>query len=81
MPTRILLLLILAFTGAVAHPRGQDRPPIVIRPPAHEDIILATPDVQSKSGDVGPELGLRRTVVVIWVRSSSRLFFLERIGA
>ena len=68
MPTRKLLLLILAFTCAVSTQQGQERPPIVIRPPAHEDIILATPDVQSKSGDVGTELAgaLQTFNQVLW---------------
>lgn len=68
MSTRRSLLLVLSFLAAVSTPQSQDRPPIVIRPPAHEQIILAVPDVQAKSAERDTELAgsLQTFNQVLW---------------
>ncbi|MFH1573471.1 MAG: DPP IV N-terminal domain-containing protein [Acidobacteriota bacterium] len=66
MRFRLLLITLLSLTPLFAS--MQDRPQILIRPPAQEEIILAVPDVQPRTPAASPELAeaLQTFNQVLW---------------
>ena len=68
MLVRQLLCSALALAGLASFTAPQDRPQIVIRPPAQEEIILAVPDVQPRLPEQSADLAdsLRTFNQVLW---------------
>lgn len=65
---RKLLLVVLCYTCTIAPSVSQEKPQILIRPPAQEEIILAVPDVQPMSPEQASilEEPLRTFNRVLW---------------
>ena len=68
MPGRKWLIGMLALSGAASFISSQDRPQIVIRPPAQEEIILAVPDIR-------PRMEFQSTELVELIRTFNQVLW------